>query len=322
MVEKVKIKREKIDELERLNEPKDKNTLSEAQVFDFLKANMPRPSTKQKHYSFSLFEKLDKEKVVNKKVPCDGCKEPFFFHRFKDNINILITTSTLADMKFKDSDKNKEYTCSHFEYLVIRGGTFLDIDRIATPIINYMKCYFNITVLLVGGINDLNDDTLKPDQYLGMIERVRNFNTNIFKPAKKPEDEGVATKHFHPGDMSLKYICIPFPPKFSRLGNEKHPIKDNVNRTKDIANLNRYFKNLNRASMPATRVPTLEMIGISEEAFVNNKPAKNTHIFEEWHHKEKRWPKDKNLAKDVVHLRYSARYHVWKGIHLYFQNIY
>ena len=88
--------------------------------------------------------------------------------------------STLANMKFKDAEKNKDYTCSHFEYLVIRGGTFLDIDRIANPIINYMKHYFNITVLLVGGINDLNDYTLKPDQDLGMIERVGNFNANIF----------------------------------------------------------------------------------------------------------------------------------------------
>ena len=73
--------------------------------------------------------------------------------------------------------------------------------------------------------------------------------------------------------------------------------------------------------MPATKVPTLEHIGITEEELVKNKPQRNTHIFEEWHHDNKRWPKDKRLAKDVVHLRYSARFIVWKAIHQYFNNI-
>ena len=321
MVEKIKIKREKIDEAERYNEPIDKTRLTEEQAFDFLKTSLTRPDTGPKHYTFSLFDKLDKGKVKDKRINCDGCKKPHFFYRFGDNINILLSTSTLANMKFKDAEKNKDYACSHFEYLVIRGGTFLDMERVATPIIDFLKCYFNVTVLIVCGINDLNDDTLKPDQYLGMIERVRNFNAGITKPAVRPDDSEYLAK-FHPGDLSIKYICIPFPPRFSRLGNEKHPIKDNLDRTKDIANFNRYLKNLNRATLPQTRVPTLEMIGITEEPFINNKPVKNTHIYEEWYCKDKKWPRDKSLARDIVHLKYSARAYAWKGIHQYFDKIF
>ena len=122
--------------------------------------------------------------------------------------------------------------------------------------------------------------------------------------------------------MSIKYICIPYPPKFSRLRGENHPIKNGINRTKDIVNLNRYFKSLNRNSLPRTRVPTMEMLGVTEDAFQSNRPVNNSHIFEEWHQKDRKWPKDLLLAKDIVHLRYSARLPVWKGIHKYFANIY
>ena len=143
---------------------------------------MPKPDKHPKHYSFSLFDKLESGKIRDKKVPCDGCKKPQFFYRFGETINILLTSSTLADMKAKDKDRDKDYECSHFEYLVIRGGTFLDMNRIANPIINYLKCYFNVTLLVVCGINDLNDDTLKKvckDPYMGIIDRVKSFNVSI-----------------------------------------------------------------------------------------------------------------------------------------------
>ena len=103
--------------------------------------------------------------------------------------------------------------------------------------------------------------------------------------------------------------------------NENHPIKDNEDRTKDVANLNRLFNKTNKNSLPLRQVPTLEMVGITEEAFAN-KPVKNRHIFEEWHHSDRKWPKDKSLAKDVVHLRNSARSIVWKAIHNYFTCIF
>ena len=325
MLDKINIKREKIDECEHAAEDLDNFVWSGAQVFDFLKTTMPRPDQHPRAYSFSLLDKLDKSKVIDKKIQCDGCKQSYFMYRFGDTINILLTSSTMAGMKFKDKEKGKDYKCSHFEYLVIRGGNFLDMERIACPMINYLKCYFNVTVLVVCGINDLNDDSLskdpKKDPYNGLIDRVNKFNVSISRIITRPKTELEGVK-YHPGDMSVKYICIPYPPKFTRLHKEFHAIKHGINRTKDVSNLNRYLKGLNNKSFPQTRVPTMEMLGITEEPLQAGKPARNTHIFEEWHHKDNRWPKDKSLTKEVVHLRHSIKYPVWKAIHQYFQNIY
>ena len=78
--------------------------------------------------------------------------------------------------------------------------------------------------------------------------------------------------------------------------------------------MNRYFHKVNKNSIPARKVPTLEMLGISEESF-KHYPTANVHFFEEWYHAAKAWPKDKKLAIDVVHLRYNTRMIVWKGIY-------
>ena len=84
--------------------------------------------------------------------------------------------------------------------------------------------------------------------------------------------------------------------------------------------MNRLFKTLNKNSFPARQVPTLEMVGITEEAFSkdSHKPIANTHIYEEWYHGDKKWPRDKSFAKEIVHLRNSARLGVWKAVHHYF----
>ena len=319
---KLKIKREKIDESERVQDTLENFVWNETQVFDFLKTTITRPDQHPKSYSFSLFDKLDHAQIIENKVPCDGCKTPFFFYRFGDTISILLTTSTLAGMKHKDADRNRDYECSHFEYLVVRGGTFLDMTRIACPILKFLQGYFNVQVLIVCGINDLNDESLNKerDPFQELTKRVKNFNklatTGISRQKIELDDQKL-----HPGDISVKYICIPYPPKFSRLRNETHPIKDK-DRTDDIANLNRYFKKLNNESFPQRHVPTLEMIGISEEPLVKQKPVRNVHLYEEWHCGERKWPKDKRFAKDIVHLRYSARLIVWKAIHHYFSSVF
>ena len=316
MAEKIKIKQEKRDEGCRKDKSLDNFVWNEKQVFEFLKTSMTRPSQESKAYQFSLFDKLDKEQVVDRKIPCDGCRAPTDALRFGDTINLLITTSTLAGMKFKDADKHRDYKCSHFEYLVVRGGTYEDLYRIACPILTFLKSYFSIQVLVVCGINDINQE---PD-IKKLIERVRRFNVRATSKVTKSKVEMDDPK-IHPGDISVKFIGIPYPPKFTRLGRESHPIKNNVDRTQDIANLNRYFRKVNNESVPIRHVPTMANLGITEEEFTH-KPTKNTHIYHEWHLKDSRWPKDKGLAKEVVHLRYSVRLHVWKAIHEYFMQIF
>ena len=289
-------------------------------IFEFVKSSIKRPRDGVKKYNFSLFDKLDKG--LNKgKVECDGCKKPMNFYKFGDTIKVLLSSSTLANLKKRDSDKVRKHTCTHFEYLTVSGGNFLDMEAIAIPILKFLQGYFNVEVLIVCGINDLNDKRLynidKSYNYRALVDRVRNFNAEICKEKKEP-DVKLDDLTITPGELSIRYIGIPYPPAFSKIGNDKHLCKADL--TGEISCLNKFFKNLNNKVVPVRKVPTLQYKGISDEPF-NHRPESNRHIYEMWHHGSHRWPKDPLLGKDVVHLKDYARGEIWTQIHGYFQEV-
>ena len=296
---------------------------SKAAIMDFVKDSMPRPDNSCKpYYNFSLIDKLDNQVSKDGKLDCDGCKKPIDFYSFGDTIKVLLSTSTLAGMKYRDVDRFRKHECSHFEYLTIRGGTFLDMERVARPMLKFLQGYFNLEVLIICGINELNEKDLA---YHQIINRIRIFNVKMSSKLLKPKVDIGGTGDLKPGTLNIRYIGIPYPPAFTRLGNESHPIKNDLNRVDDIANINRYFRSLNRAASliinSSRQIPTLQYLGLNGSKFTH-KPTGNTHAFSSWYHKNKDYPKiTLRVTREVVHLKDTVKLIAWKAIHNYFLKI-
>ena len=292
-------------------------------VHDFLRDSMPRPDKYVKpFYLFSLIDKLDKSMVKEGKIECDGCKKLVDFYGFGDTIKVLLTTSTLAGMKYRDSDRFRKHECAHFEYLQIRGGTFLDMERVARPMLKFLQGYFNLEVLIVCGINELNEKGL---EYHQIIDRVRLFNVKMTSRLLQPKHRISGVGVVKPGFLNLRFMGIPFPPAFTRLGTEAHPIKEDINRTDDVANLNRYYRGLNKAAGQAInssrQIPTLQYLGITGGKFTE-KPTNNTHNYSAWYHKDKDYPNvSLRMTREVVHLRDTVKLVAWKAVHTYFNKV-
>ena len=118
-------------------------------------------------------------------------------------------------------------------------------------------------------------------------------------------------------------MTIPFIPAICQLlFGDKHDLKNDCDRIKDIVLVNRYLDNVLNAKNPKrSAIPGLHMLGISQDPLDNFYPTHNKHVFSQWEYGpvlKKDLSKNFRKTKEVIHLALSQRLIAWKKIHSYF----
>ena len=284
-----------------------------------IKKNIPRPNKKKRHYECTIFDKLD-NMTDNDEVSCTGCDTTTPFYKEGDTIYLVVGASTLLPRENKkDKDEvtigkavNKT-DCVHFEYIYSRGGTFDDLRQICDPIISYLRLYFNLEILVCLGVNDL---TITHRPYKVIIDAAKRMD-EAFTKIKKGNNEGTTNV------ITVKYMTIPFIPAICQLlFGDKHDLKNDCDRIKDIVLVNRYLDNVLNAKNPKrSAIPGLHMLGISQDPLDNFYPTHNKHVFSQWEYgpvQKKDLSKNFRKTKEVIHLALSQRLIAWNKIHSYF----
>ena len=87
------------------------------------------------------------------------------------------------------------------------GATFVSMEAVATPIIGFLRQFFNVEVLVCLGVNDL---CVTEQPYTITCENIVKFNPNLTDP-----DKDTVPPRF----LNFFYITIPFIPLLAHLNN-------------------------------------------------------------------------------------------------------
>ena len=194
-----------------------------------------------------------------------------------------------------------------------RGGKFDDLRVIADPIIAYLRLHFMVEVLVCLGANDVLV-THKP--YKQIIDASTRFHEAL---TKDKQDDRDGDKYI----ITCKYMTLPFIPAISQLPvGDKHDLKNDTDRTKDIVFINRYLDaGLNAKNPTRPGLPGLHTLGISNDPVDNFYPSFNKHIFSHWeypHPLKKDLTKNFRKTRDVIHFNAVPKTNACNRIHKYF----
>ena len=191
------------------------------------------------------------------------------------------------------------------------GATYYDMKKYVAPILNTLKQYFQIEVLLICGNNELMGNI----PYQKIIDRIQNFFVVINRPNLDENGDEIAESGMFP----LRFMQLPYLPCISRFESEDHPLKITVknisiNRVKDITNLNRFFKQHNARVEPKTSkdVPSMKYAGITSKTFDRTPPRDTKHLYSHW------VGASKHSANKMVHVLPKRRLPFWRKVHEFF----
>ena len=155
-----------------------------------------------------------------------------------------------------------------------------------------LSTYNPLQILFCIGVNNLLDIDHK-------IEDIKRDFTALTEEVSKGEK------------ICVSFMELPFIPKVSKFPKDRHMIPIKMNRTADIADLNRFLKSFRgKISHSHTFYPSLVREGITSESF-ETIPVSNRHDPDGW--------VEKPLEKSI-HLTNHIKAIIWGTVLTFFQD--
>ena len=117
----------------------------------------------------------------------------------------------------------------------------------------------------------------------------------------------------------MRFMQLPYLPCISRFNGEDHRLKvtasnNEIDRTKDISELNRFFLTQNAQVMPqkSKLPPSMKYAGIKKKTFGKTPGLETAHIFGHW------VGASKHSSNNMVHIFPKRRLPYWRDVHNFF----